>query len=240
MEAKVALAALTPPPNLKLLHVGKTGGQFLQNYIKKYNIQFINCLNHDNSRIRNGNYILVVRCPIKRAISGFFSRYRWVITPSKDLTKKELHLFKYWENNYKSLSDLFEDIYSVNTEKRQHAQLIMNTITHLWMDFNFYLESIEHLKQNINKIKFVLTTENLNNDFSDLLKDYNHKFIVDKAIYKNDTNKFKNKDLSNKAIINLLKWYRKEYEIIEYLHTSNKISNEYFNYINRYNYLQDN
>lgn len=227
--------------NLKLLHVGKTGGQFLSNYIRKYHISFINCLNHDESRIRNGNYILVIRCPIKRAISGFFSRYRWTITPNKDLTQKEFNLFKYWENNYNSLSDLFEDIYSENIEKRQQAQLIMNTISHLWMDFNFYLEGIKNVKQNINKIKFVLTTENLNNDFSDLLKDYNHKFINDKTLYKNDSNQFNNKkDLSNKAIINLLKWYRKDYEIIKYLHTSNKISNEYFNYINRYNYLVDN
>jgi len=227
---------------LLLLHVGKTGGTFLRNYINKYNIIFIKPIRH-KGRIRDGNYILGIRCPIERAVSGFFSRYRCMLDSHKweryKLTKKEIKIFEYYNKTYDSFNDMCEDLYSSNKDKEVKAQNIFNCVTHLFMDINFYVEGIEHLKSNINKIIYVLCTETLESDFKKLLNDYNTEFFNTKEIYKHSSLKiFDNKKkLSDKARINIIKWYKKDYEIIELLYFHKKISSDYYNYINRYKYL---
>jgi hypothetical protein len=156
-----------------LLHIGKTGGNAIRHALE---------LRKEKPRTLNNGWIvmqrahdvsldmcpkgdavvLVVRHPIPRFISAFWSRYRRAQTDPGALTSGEVAAFEEFgtpEQLAIALSDHDPDV----SNSAHHA---MNTIEHIRNTLVFYLSSPEYLRSRENDVLHVGFQERLNEDFA--------------------------------------------------------------------------
>lgn len=169
----------------------------------------------------------VVRDPLTRYVSGFYSRYR----------KGMPRIYNPWKNgeeeaftNFPTPNALGEALSSNDIEKRKLAKKALASIGHVNTSYYDWFHSPEILKRNIDRIKFVAIQENLNEDF-DNMKTF---FGLPDRIHlpKDKTKSHKNPDsfdkkLSEKAVINLKQHYKKEYEFLDILFDEGLITEKY-------------
>lgn len=209
------------------IHIGKTAGTAIKNaengkksffsnskFLKNY---VLIMENHDFKLmdVKNGEYsFFVIRDPISRFVSGFYSRFRMgqprIYNPWTDLERKAFEKFA-------TPNELGEALSSQNPEVRHDAENAMRNIKHVNSSYWDWMGSMEYIKLNKSKILFYLRQENLNEDIFFV----KNNFGIDLGVLPDDNIKsHKNPDsldkkLSDVAKENLRSWYKSEYAFVQ-------------------------
>jgi len=229
--------------NIKLIHIGKCGGSFLEkklNMIGKY---------HMKRDYKSGEeYIIWIRNPLKRFISAFWYSHTLInfdtsklninnltidncLAPGK-IRNKMLNgvtfdkIYDNLINHFKTPNRLAEALTSTDTGERKKAvELMTNHNQHIFKGIGWYLYNGEFVKRNHKKILFVGRQENMKEDIVKL----------GKILKTNNLNEFVRSggnydfDLSEKAVNNLLDFYKKtDYEALRTLMEFGFITKEIF------------
>ena len=210
---------------VSILHIGKTAGTALFAAIRQAKT--------DNKIILHGhafsihtvwkkfpqrNVIFGVREPLARYVSSFNSRLREGLprhhTP---WTKSEQVAFSL----FPTPNALAEALSSSSPMERAAAELSMLGIKHVSKPMSSYLGSVDNLRKNKEKIKFVYLTETFDQDFEIMRRMLS---LGEVSPPKDDVGAHKMPDemdtrLSDKARENLMRWYQKDLEIYDYCKT---------------------
>lgn len=195
--------------DLVLIHVGKCGGSTVNSELKENGFTFIEkhvCKVKFDSKKK---YIIVIRNPISRFISAFNWRYKLVVKDGsqRNRFKGEYEILKKFNNVNTLAENLFD-------EKGIRFDFNENYIHHLKEDINYYIG--DFLKAcNSENIRFVISTETLNQDMDECFG-----IKVNKHEKKNKSEYF----LSEKAILNLRKFLVEDYNCINKLYEMGKLS----------------
>lgn len=211
------------------IHIGKTGGTAIKSVIKNYKSTkgfdiFIHGHEFKFKDALPGEYVFfVLRDPVDRFISGFYSRKRqgqprtfW------PYSKAEERAFGVFETP----NELGLALSSTDSILRSKAQDAMKGIGHVNTSFWDWFENKEYLKNRLSDILFVGEQENLNKGFEEL------KRILGLPVYlklpDSDVKAHRNPVKSDKrldavALQNLKKWYEKDYEFLSFLKSNGKI-----------------
>ena len=211
------------------IHIGKTGGTAIKSVLKRYySTKEFNIFMQDHEFKLNdalpGEYVFfVLRDPIYRFISGFYSRKRQELPRTFwPYSKEEKRAF----GVFQTPNELGLALSSVDSVLRNQAQHAMKEIGHVNTSFWDWFENKEYLKNRLSDILFVGEQENLNKDFDELkrilgLPDYlklpDNDFDAHRNPVKSD------KSLDAIALQNLKKWYEKDYEFLSFLKSNGKI-----------------
>lgn len=217
--------------SIDFLHIGKTGGTFVKNSLKKYDVdKIVKINNHQQSKINNkiisNKFIFIIRDPVNRYVSGFISRLRkGQPTYFVEWTKNENIAF----TNFSTPNDLAEALSSSDENIKANALFAIKHIKHT-NSISDYI-NLENLKKNKDKIFYVCKTETLNNDLQNIYDKLGYNNI-NVELHENCLHKtppeFENlKKMSNLAIKNIIEYYLNDYEIIKYLINENYIDKQY-------------
>ena len=154
-------------------------------------------------------YLIVVRNPIKRAISAFNWRYKLVV--EKAIQKYRFNGEHEVLTKYQTLNALAENLYQ-NGEINEEVATEFRIIHHLKEDISFYIgELVNHV--NKKQIYGVLATEYLNEDIEEVLG----VDITWKMFENSSSIMSKRKYLSDLAYLNLKNYLHKDYDAINKL-----------------------
>ena len=169
--------------------------------------------------LKNARYLVVIRNPIKRAISAFNWRYKLVVEDQVQRNRFEGE----WEvlKKYGTLNNLAEALY-VDQVLDTNVSNEFQIIHHLKENISFYLTDVlDYIKAE--QVFCVLSTEALNDDIYKNLAvmevarvHENAKIYFGKPRYQINTDESK-KFLSDKACENLRKYLCDDYQCIEKL-----------------------
>ena len=241
---------------IKFIHIGKCGGTYLNNKwsnFKEYHLR----RNYDPN---DKKYIIWLRNPMKRFVSIFWKSYDVINTDTSNLKIKDITLdthiapeklkrkienkskyiyserYDYLINYFKNPNNLAESLDSINTVKKKLAHELMNhEIEHIYKGIGYYLYNGDFIDENHEKIVFVGTIENMDEDILKFQKKTDMKLkLPDKHMRKNYN--YHDKQLSDRAIKNLKKFYKDtDYKALEKLNEYGFISNEILEDYNNYN-----
>ena len=212
---------LTGKTNVHFLHIGKTGGtaikEALLDIVPKKHFIFLHKHNVSLQDIPNGDKIFfVLRDPITRFVSGFNSRQR----------QGQPRYFYPWSDNEKiafanftTANTLAESLNSSSADIKYKAECAMRSITHVKSSFYNWVISDEYFAQRKNDILFVGFQERLDLDFDKLKTALNLPSLV--SLSSDPVKKHASLDnqdvfLSELAIDNLTKWYKKDIDFYNY------------------------
>jgi hypothetical protein len=158
----------------------------------------------------------VVRDPIKRFESGFYSRKRMGKPRNYNpWTEAEKASFTQFETT----DELAQALNHEDSNVKAKAEAAMRSIGHVNSSYWNWFISKEILDKNLDKILVVLCQENLDADYELFRKE----FKVDSGdLPKDEVSSHRNPSggssrLSSKSIENLMKWYARDYEFLEVL-----------------------
>lgn len=204
------------------IHIGKCGGVSLVNAISKspFIKNKFSSVHKIHIRkppiLKNASYAIVVRNPIKRAISAFNWRYKLVVTDKiqKNRFNGEFEILK----KYGTLNSLCEQLYldeKLNSDVSDEFQ----TIHHLKENISFYLKPLLD-KVSPSQLFAVFATETLNEDIARILNVKNELYIHQNSKKSSANKKF----LSEKAYRNLKTYLADDYLYLSKLLTINNTS----------------
>lgn len=217
------------------IHIGKTAGTAIKSSLnyKKLTIRdnYILVLQNHGFKLKDvpkDEYVFfIVRDPLSRFISGFYSRYR------KGLPR----IYSPWTageemafSEFQTPNELGEALSSLDSEKRKRAEIAMSSIGHVNTSYYTWFHSSEILRKNSDKIRFVGVQENLNEEFIR----FKSIFGLDDSIQlpKDEVKSHKtptdlDKFLNESAVVNLRKYYALDYEFLDILHELGLSSKKY-------------
>jgi hypothetical protein len=141
-------------------HIGKTGGTAIQNAFKNkkltfgkgYILVFETHSYRFNDLPKDHKTFFIVRDPLTRFVSGFYSRYR----------KGMPRIYNPWKNGEEEAftefplpNTLGEALSSSDQNKKERAKKAMSTIGHVKSSYYDWFHNTETLKNNVNRISFV-------------------------------------------------------------------------------------
>ncbi len=205
-----------------LVHVGKCGGSSIRSGIEnavKNRPDHVIHIKKPPVR-RDLNYVLVLRNPIDRIQSAFNWRYKIVVEDmiQKNRFKGEYDILK----KYGSLENFANLLYFKDGNLNRMVARDFLRIHHIKENISFYLED---LLKNISSKQILGTvfTEDIEKNIEDL---FGYKNTFHK---KNNDVKRKKNELSQHALINLRKFFSKDYLLIHSLFLMNKIDVSTYN-----------
>lgn len=177
---------------------------------------------------KNDYFVVFVRSPLKKFVSGFISRLRegrpLFNTPHTAAEKVTYSL-------YQDPESLAMDLYHQHEQIRDMARKCMKSVIHLRMSFKSYFESVENLEAVRERILFVGRTENMKEDFDQLQIVINLPKVTltnDPVLAHTTPPEFKAKEkMSKKARHNVLKYYAEDYILIAKLIKMNLLPSDY-------------
>jgi len=200
-----------------VLHIGKTGGTALQEALKNnvLNDQYLICKREHGTKLKHipkgDKIIFVLRDPVKRFVSSFYSRKRkgmpkylspW--SPCENLAFK----------HFKTPNELGRGLLSKDEMLHATAECAMRSIGHVKTSFLDWFGSMEYLEERRSDILFVGYQETLSEDFEKLKKilhlDKKLSLPTDpvKAHIGSDQ---EDKNLDKDVVDFLKKWYKEDY-----------------------------
>ena len=234
-KIEIKIAKLKKKEVIHFIHIGKTAGtsiKFALNYKKlTFTKNAVLVLeNHDfklNQLNSNEKVFFIVRDPLSRFVSGFYSRFR----------EGKPRIYNPWKPKEKAAFELFETpvqlgeaLTSSNENLRCKAEEAMCNIGHVQSSYWDWFISEECLKKNLNNIAWVGRQENLSSDFQILKNKYclnsNHN-LPNNNIKKHSTPDSFNKKLSQIAKRNLKNWYKNDYYFLKILYDNGKLESSY-------------
>lgn len=200
---------------LVYIHIGKCGGASLWRAITDSPVvkERFNRVQKVHIRkppvLKNARYLIVIRNPVKRAISAFNWRHKLVVEDEVQRNRFEGE----WEvlKKYGTLNNLAEALY-VDQVLDLDVSNEFQIIHHLKENIAFYLNDIlEYIKAE--QVFCILSTETLNDDI------YNNLAVTEVArVHENAKNTDESKKiLSDKACENLRRYLYEDYQCIEKL-----------------------
>tara|TARA_B100001758_G_scaffold247925_1_gene268604 strand:+ start:5937 stop:6686 length:750 start_codon:yes stop_codon:yes gene_type:complete len=241
--------------NIKLIHIGKCGGSYIKHTLTIPEYHFWNTSVKEPIYKLNEKYIIWIRHPIKRFISAFNHSHSIITTrktkkqipsinkntspvPEREIKKIRTgtafnKIYDFLISYFKSPNHLAESLTSDNITEKKNAILLMNNTTeHIYKGIGWYLQNGEFVKHKHKQILFVGSIENIKQDCKTVCKLLNINFISHNPIRVNNNN---NTFLSNKAITNLMNFYKNtDYKAIQELYKYNFISEELFDSYQNY------
>jgi hypothetical protein len=240
---------------IKLIHIGKCGGTFVQHNfnLKQYH------LSRDYKN--NEKYIIWIRNPISRFVSAFWFSYNIInlnineldisnLTYDNCLSPYRIHYaiinktkyifserYDYLINHFKSPNHLAESLTSDNIEEKKLAfELMTDHNEHIYKSIGWYLHNGQFIEEKKDKIIFVGTMENMNEDIVNLSK------LIGKEIKTMDkirNNRFSNDNwLSKTAIQNIYNFYKDtDYKALETLLKHKYITKKIYDDYHQYDYI---
>ena len=206
-------------PLITFIHVGKTGGQTVQNELRKHlNPRFKSYHRRKVNEIHPDTlYVTWIRNPIDRFVSAFYWRYYLIKKSGKARVvsfeiplEDELAIIEKYgtPNNLAEL--LFED-----TREGKRARRDMCYIGHVCMDVSWYLNKGEFLREHQDQFLFVGMTEHLQEDMAQLSTLLNMDLTdIAEDKHVNDSSEY-DKTLSPKAKRNLAKFFSNDYRVFD-------------------------
>ena len=200
---------------LIFIHIDKCGGTSLWHSIQ--NSQIIKSKFSHTYKVhvekplilKKAKYLIVIRNPIKRAISAF--NWRFYLSEKDEAQRQRFD--GEWEilNKYKMLNNLAEELY-VNDVLNMEVSKEFQKIHHIKQNIAFYLSE---LLSNItsDQIFCVISTETIYEDIINHLKVTDVKKFYENGKFTNDTKKY----LSENAYNNLKRYLHDDYRCIEKL-----------------------
>jgi len=220
---------------IHFLHIGKTAGTAMKYafgnkriYVdKKFIIVFHQHNFHINAVPLGEKAVFIVRDPVLRFVSGFYSRYRKgmprIYNP---WDSDEEEAFKY----FKTPNSLGEALSSTEVSLNKSAVKALQSIGHVNTSYWDWFINSNYLCSRIQDICWVGRQEHLLEDFNKFKKDWGLPKTV--KLPKDEKGTHKNPDkfdssLSDKAKYNLQLWFEKEYEFLEVLKENNILEKSY-------------
>jgi hypothetical protein len=159
------------------------------------------------------------------------ARFRHKMTHNCTFTKR----YDFLVNSFKTANEFAESITSKDEKKRKLAlELINSSEEHIFKGIGWYLYNGDFIEENHDKIIFVGSIENMNDDIMKLNKLLNLKIDPTKKMRYNKNNN--DKYLSPKAIKNIKNFYKNsDYRALEKLVDYNFITKDLFEKYHEYN-----
>lgn len=239
---------------IKIIHIGKTGGTYIKN---KFN--FKNYHHKKQYKLNDELYIIWIRNPIKRFVSAFYFSYNLINTNifkfnnindinlkncigaervKRKIENKRIYIYnsEYDKliNFFKTPNILAESLTSNNKYIKSLAnKLFTYNYGHIYHSIGWYLWDGDFVKKHHNKILFVGSQENMDNDVNILSKKLNIKINNTDKIREN-TVKY-DKFLSKTALLNIYNFYKDtDYKalkvLLDYKFITKELYDSYFTY----------
>jgi hypothetical protein len=222
-------------PVIHFLHIGKTGGTAIRNafhgrhHFKAPRALFV--IHHHGTRLpdipKTDGVFFVVRDPLSRFVSGFYSRLR----------KGQPRIYNPWTEDeatafatFGTPNHLGESLSSDSVELQEQAMQAMRTIGHVRNSYWDWFRDEELVASCSDRIVWVGRQEHLDQDFERLRELFDLPGSVYLPIDKVRSHRNPdglNKSLSELAARNLREWYRSEYKFVSCLISSGLIQPEY-------------
>lgn len=210
---------------LHFLHIGKTAGTAIRNafdgrhHFHAENSLFV--IHHHGTRLEHipegDGVFFVVRDPLSRFVSGFYSRMR----------KGQPRIFNPWTDDeelafsrFSTPNELGEALSSNQKRKRDQARHAMKAIGHIRNSYWDWFGSPPLLEARAGQIAWIGRQERLSEDFDQLRR----MFALPESVQlpQDEVRSHRNPDqldkkLSDLAISSLKEWYRREYMFLAQL-----------------------
>jgi hypothetical protein len=165
------IAPSTTTAKLRFLHIGKTGGTALKAALRQSGTRvttpfgLLALERGHQTRFttlpRTDHVLFVVRDPIARYLSGFYSRYRKGLPGHFfEWTPREAKAFA----RYTTPQELASDLASADPDRRAAAKKAMRSIRHL-THLSFWLGDVDYLEANADRIVHIGRLETLDSDW---------------------------------------------------------------------------
>lgn len=216
-------AAVSPGQTVHFLHIAKTGGTAIKAALAPSRLLgqvktpthtlFLRDHTIHLDHIPPGQKVIFgVRDPLKRFVSGFYSRLRGGKKGRNTKDAAERAVF----TQFKTPRDLARDLYSEDGQKRAAAQRAINTILHTRVRLSDWLGSPAELERRKGDILYVYQQETLDADFAGMKRLLS---LPGAQLPTDDVTAHKLKgdwdtSLDSLATENLRRWYASDYEII--------------------------
>lgn len=204
-----------------ILHVGKTGGTAVDCALKsnlttkKYRIKLQDHIFRLNDVPEGDKFVFFVRDPIKRFVSGFYSRQRkgaplYNVPWSPD-EEEAFRLFNI--PNELALAVSFED-----KKKQENAVKAMKSIVHVNSSYWDWFIDEAYFQSRLPDLLFIGFQESLNDSFAMLKKILelpDELKLPDDDLKAHKAPRRLDKHLDDQAVGNLMDWYKKDYAFFE-------------------------
>lgn len=209
---------------LNFVHVGKCAGTSIETALQQMEIEYegYHCFDANvrlKARLDSSNddfYLVTVRDPIKRFISAFY----WDLY-EKRIINDEVGPKGSWKSIFEAFAtpnDLAESLSSsdrVLADLANHA--VKESFLHMHLTLSWYL-SVDLAKRLTSSNAFVVRAEHADSDFAGFTKTvlgrtFTGQLMREKSDYKNEISAYST-CLSDRAVMNLKKIYRDDYEVL--------------------------
>jgi len=222
-------------PKIKIinyLHIDKTGGTAIKDVFVKKMIfgNFLIKMHKHKTKLRDikkeEKVIFAVRDPVSRFVSGFncglrrgFPRHR--LRWSKE-EEKSFEIFK-------TPQELAISIYSDNDNVRNKAIMAMKSCYHIKTFYWDWFENKEYIKSRKDDILFIFRQEKLNKDFDFFVRKFlpgSKVSLPEDDVLRHKTPDGYSTNLSEEAVNSLKKWYKRDYEFLEFIQKLGLLKND--------------
>ena len=219
-QLKLALYRMQGKKFVHFLHIGKTGGSAIKHALRQYTaanryVLFLHSHSIGLTNISRGASIMfVVRDPISRFVSGFYSRQR----------QGQPMLFVPWSaeeklafENFSTPNQLAIALSSPDMEERNKAHEAMAHIGHVKSSYWDWFKDEEYFRSRLPDILFIGFQERLTEDFEIIKSKLG--IPANASLPTDDIQAHRNPDdldrtLTDEAYHNIKKWYKKDFEFI--------------------------
>ncbi len=215
------------------IHIGKTAGTALKtaassktfiwkNFrVTNGNLFIFQKHKFDLDEVRDNEFIFfVIRDPLKRFVSGFNSRLRMG-------RPRNYHPWLNGEEEafriFKTPNQLAESLSSTDEEIKESAKNAMYSILHVKHSYWFWFKDEQYLEARKKNILAILRQDHFTKDFERFCKEQNVNLgkLPQDDVHAHRSPEGLDSSLSETATENLMKWYERDYQFLQVLHTNN-------------------
>ena len=207
---------------MHLIHIGKTGGSAIKYVLQEHKSTpsheiFLHGHAVGLQQIAKGEKVIFfLRDPIKRFVSAFYGRKREdrprYYSPWSVEEKEAFEIFS-------TPNELARALSSDESDLREKAVKAMRSIAHIRNSYWDWFCNENYMFSRREDIYFIGTQENLSSDFirlKALLELPDDAALPEDSVHAHRNPESADKNLDVEAVENLKRWYRRDYEFIDF------------------------